>query len=89
MINISIVLLINFVCYGKESETVQSTHDVQRTKRTLMQFAEKEYPTSACVLAQAGLDLRCPLAESTDTVVMSTNRECPDQTARMRILVWT
>ena len=35
--------------------------------------------------------LRCPLTKSRDIVVrvMSTNRECPDQTARMHMLIWT
>ena len=46
-------------------------------------------PRSACAFAQADLGLRCQLIKSTDTVEMSTNTECPDQTARMRMLIWT
>ena len=34
---------------------------------------------SACANAQADQGLRCPLTVSMDAVVMSTNRECPDQ----------
>ena len=42
-------------------------------------------PWSACANAQADLGLRCLLTESMDTVVC-VNRECSDQTARMRML---
>ena len=52
----------------------------KRTKRDLMQFANNTGP---------GQGLRCPLTESMETVVISTNRDCPVQTARMHTLIRT
>ena len=46
-------------------------------------------PRSACAFAQADLGIRCPLTESMNIVVYVTNRECSDQTARMRTHSWT
>ena len=52
-------------------------------------FCGQRRPWSACANAQADLGLRCPLTEAVDTVFLSTNKECPEQTARKCTLIWT
>ena len=52
-----------------------------------MQIADNAGPDQPAH-AQADQGLRCPLTESKDIVEVSTNRECPDQTAWIRTLIW-